>query len=136
MLVLLCKLGINLMSVKNVEEQSAIVEDSISETQVFLDIVTWSTDCPEWQRDALRRLCSKDQLEQDDIDSLLSICKNEQEGSPITTDHIRDPAASDVALSLSKLHNLQNVNALKSGEILTFNSIRQFFSFRSPAIIF
>lgn len=109
------------MSIPSIDAQPAPEEDGSSETQVLSEIVTWSADCPAWQRDALRQLCSKDKLEQDDLDSLLAICKGEQEGSPITTDHIRDPAASNVEVSLSKLHNLQHVNALQPGETLSFN---------------
>ncbi len=99
---------------------NAVQEDESSETQVLSEIVTWSGDCPVWQRDALRRLYSKDKLEQDDLESLLAICKGEQDGNPITADHIRDPAASNVEVSLAKLHNLKHVNALQPGEILTF----------------
>lgn len=99
-----------------------IAEDNgPSEAQVLSEIVTWSADCPAWQRDALRRLCSKDKLEQPELDDLLAICKGAKEGSPITADHIRDPAASNVKVSLSKLHSLQHVNALQPGETLSFN---------------
>ncbi len=103
------------------EVEPAPEENSESEIQVLSEIVIWSADCPAWQRDALRRLCSKEKLEQSDLDELLAICKGEQNGSPITANHIRDPAASTVEVSLSKLHNLQHVNALQSGETLSFN---------------
>ena len=96
-------------------------DNGSSEAQVLSEIVTWSANCPAWQRDALRRLCRKDKLEQSDLDDLLEICKGEKEGNPIATDHIRDPAASNVEVSLSKLHNLQHVNALQPGETLSFN---------------
>lgn len=94
--------------------------DEASETQVLADIVTWSRSCTTWQRDALRRLCSKEKLDQDDLESLMAICKEEQEGDPITSDHIRDPDASSPEVSLHKLHNLKHVNALEPGETLTF----------------
>ncbi len=110
------------MSSEDLPLDPPIAEGSASsEAQVLSEIVTWSADCPAWQRDALRRLCSKDQLGQSDLDDLLEICKGEKEGSPIEADHIRDPAASNVEVSLSKLHNLQNVNALQPGETLSFN---------------
>lgn len=96
------------------------MEDEASETQVLADIVTWSRSCTTWQRDALRRLCSKEKLDQDDLESLMAICKEEQEGDPITSDHIRDPDASSAEVSLTKLHNLKHVNALQPGETLTF----------------
>ena len=60
-------------------------------------------------------------MEQSDLDDLLEICKGEKEGKPIAADHIRDPAASNVEVSLSKLHNLEHVNALQPGKSLSFN---------------
>ncbi len=104
-----------------INAESVPEENIESEIQVLSEIVTWSADCPAWQRDALRRLCSQDKLEQSDQDDLLAICKGEQESCPITADHIRDPAVSNVEVSLSKLHNLQHVNALQPGETLSFN---------------
>lgn len=109
------------MGIENTAVLPPVLEENgSSETQVLSEIVTWSASCPAWQRDALRRLCSKDKLEQDDLDDLLAICKDDLGSTPITADHIRDPAASNVDVSLSKLYNLQHVNALKSGETLTF----------------
>ena len=104
------------MSTSDVEPQA----QPSSEAQVLSEIVTWANSCPMWQRDALRRLCDNERLSQEDLDSLLGICKGEQEGSPITAEHVRDPSASNLEVSLSKLHNLQHVNALQSGETLTF----------------
>lgn len=104
------------MSTSDVEPQT----QPSSEAQALSEIVTWANSCPMWQRDALRRLCDKERLSQEDLDSLLGICKGEQEGRPITAEHVRDPSASNLEVSLSKLHNLQHVNALQSGETLTF----------------
>lgn len=95
-------------------------EDQTPEAKLLSEIVTWSNERPLWQRDALRRLCNADELKQEDIESLLEICKGSKDGAPITADHIRDPSASSSEVSLSKLHNLQSVNALQSGETLTF----------------
>lgn len=95
-------------------------EGPTPEAKLLSEIVTWSNDRPMWQRDALRRLCDADGLKQDDIESLLEICKGAKDGVPITSDHIRDPSASNSEVSLLKLHNLQSVNALQSGETLTF----------------
>ena len=47
-----------------------------SEAEALVDILTWSQGCPEWQRDALRRLCTKDMLDDVDIDELTALCKN------------------------------------------------------------
>lgn len=97
------------------------VETGVStEAKALGEILAWSTDCPEWQRDALRRLCSKDRLQEDDLEELLAICKGTAIGSPLTADHIRDPAATGVEVTLEKLHQLKHVNALQHGEKLTF----------------
>ena len=42
-------------------------EDTGSEAEALADILAWSKDCPEWQRDALRRLCVKGELEDADL---------------------------------------------------------------------
>ena len=94
-----------------------------SEAKALADIVTWSADCPDWQRDALRRLSAREKLDDTDIAALLAICKGERAGTPVTVDHIRDPGASAVEVSLTKLHNLKNVNALQPGETLTFQKV-------------
>lgn len=91
-----------------------------TEAKALGAILEWSNDCPDWQRDALRRLCSKDKLDADDLAELLAICKGEATGAPLTVDHIRDPAATGVEVTLAKLHNLKHVNALQPGETLTF----------------
>ncbi len=86
-------------------------------------IVTWSESCPDWQRDALRRIALNDKLETSDIDELVAICKGAAEGQPITADHIRDPAAGSAAVTLSALHGARHVNAIVPNERLPFNKV-------------
>ena len=43
---------------------------------VLAEILTWSKDRPDWQRDALRRLVLTGELDEADIDSLTEICKS------------------------------------------------------------
>lgn len=96
------------------------IDDVSGEAKALGVILEWSRGCPDWQRDALRRLCNNDRLGSDDLAELLLICKGAANGTPLTVDHIRDPAAAGVEVTLAKLHNLKHVNALQSGEILTF----------------
>lgn len=91
-----------------------------SETEVLSEIVVASEDWPNWQRDALRRLCNMEKLRDVDLDELLAICKGKAEGDPISVKHIRDPAASAIEINLTRLQNLKNVNALQPGETLLF----------------
>lgn len=93
------------------------------ETQALAAIVSWSAECPAWQRDALRRLCEADKRYPDDIEALLTICKSASNGVPLTADHVRDPAAGSAAVTLKQLHSVQHVNALVANERLTFDKI-------------
>jgi ABC-type cobalamin/Fe3+-siderophores transport system ATPase subunit len=100
-------------------------EEVTSEAAAFADIVAWSGACPEWQRDALRRLCLQGELDGPDIDALTAICKG-LDGhvvQPLDTSHVRDPAAAAVAVVLKGVHGVQHVNALAEGEQLTFDKI-------------
>ena len=96
-------------------------DGSTSEAAVFADLLTWSNDCPAWQRDALRRLCTQEKLEPSDHGALLEICKGAAEAHPLTAAHIRAGGASGADVSLTALYALEHVNALAIGERLTFN---------------
>jgi energy-coupling factor transporter ATP-binding protein EcfA2 len=95
-------------------------EDLSTEAAALADILEWSSDIPDWQRDALRRLCVQANLEPADLTSLVAICKGAEHGSPLDATHVRDPAASHAVVSLGALHGLSNVNALAPGERLSF----------------
>lgn len=94
--------------------------DLSNEAAALADILKWSVDLPGWQRDALRRLCSQTKLEPADIAALVAVCKGGNPAAPLDASHIRDPAASHAVVSLAALHGLSNVNALASGERLSF----------------
>lgn len=93
-----------------------------TEAEVLSSIVEWSVSRPVWQQDALRRLCLQENLEQDDIQAFVKICKGEFTSSPLTADHIRDPSASNKKVNLKKVHGVQHVNALAPDQQLTFAS--------------
>lgn len=94
--------------------------DLSNEAAALADIFKWSLDLPAWQRDALRRLCGQTRLEEDDLTTLTAICQSAEQAVPLDVSHIRDPAASHAVVNLGALHGLSNVNALASGERLTF----------------
>lgn len=110
MLTLCCCKGDHLLS------QTA----NTSEAAVLVSLVAWSQECPNWQRDALRRLCTTSILDNDDTGALLAICKGEAIASPLTGDHVRAASASQSVVTLKQLHGTQHVNALAAGERLTF----------------
>jgi len=97
-------------------------ETEESEAQALADILTWSHDCPEWQRDALRRLCTKGELDDDDLDELTELCKGGGKGSvPLAADHRPDPKAAASTVIRRTVDGIENIHALKPGELLTFD---------------
>lgn len=93
-----------------------------SEAIALASIVTWSADCPSWQRDALRRLYAQEKLEAADHDALLAICKGTTSAFvPLDATHVRAATAGSAVITLKALHSLQHVNALADGERLTFD---------------
>ena len=90
--------------------------------QALSDIVAWSQGCPDWQRDALRRLCTKGELDDSDINELTEICKLNGKGAiPLSAAHVTDSEKTDVDVKLKKIHGTENINGLKPGESLTFD---------------
>ena len=104
-----------------IEDQTAVTG---SEAQALADILAWSKDCPGWQRDALRRLCIKGELDDTDLDELMLLCKKKGEGCiELAAEHIPDPEAATTVVNLRAIHGAENVNALKPGQRLTFDKI-------------
>lgn len=95
------------------------------------EILDWSGSRPLWQRDALRRIVLKGELDQSDLAELVLIAK-EQRG--VTESNASPPAAVPLAsshlptsgmaqaVSLSAITDVQNVNALAHGQELSFQS--------------
>ena len=97
-------------------------EETSTEAQTLAAIVAWSVNCPSWQRDALRRLCTSEELSADDIKALLKLCKREtKEFAPLTLEHVRAPENGDAVVALRGIRAVQNVNALAEGERLSFD---------------
>ena len=93
-----------------------------SEAEALKDILAWSNDCPVWQRDALRRLCTRGELDAADLDDLTDLCRSKGKGAvALVAEHIPDPDSTATAVNLRAIHGVANVNALKEGERLTFD---------------
>jgi energy-coupling factor transporter ATP-binding protein EcfA2 len=91
------------------------------ESAAMSSIVTWSADLPAWQRDALRRLCLNEVLDAADVDELTAICKRPKGSSdPLTLNHIRAGNAGSAAVTLKAIRDVENVNALATGQSLSF----------------
>lgn len=62
-----------------------------NEAEALASILTWSSESPEWQQDALRRLVERNALDVTEIDELVAICKGESAAIPLEAVHLRDP---------------------------------------------
>jgi energy-coupling factor transporter ATP-binding protein EcfA2 len=103
--------------------QAAPTPKGNNEADALADIVEWSKGCPAWQRDALRRLCLQDALDDSDITVLAALCKDGAKAVPLAAEHVKDAAAASVAVTLKSLHSVQHVNALAVGESLSFDKV-------------
>ena len=109
---------------KDPKKQTKVSTGSGSnEAAALADIIEWSKGRPAWQRDALRRFCLQDQLEAKDIVELTALCKDGAAATPLGAEHVKDAAATAVAVTLKSLHTVQHVNALAAGENLTFDKV-------------
>jgi hypothetical protein len=96
----------------------------MSETKAQVDglkeILIWSSGCPGWQRDALRRLCLGPDLDAADEAELLEILKGERAAAPLASEHIRQTAKASQNVTLKAIRNVENVNALAKKQTLSF----------------
>jgi hypothetical protein len=97
------------------------VSDSpTTEATVLVSLIKWSEECPDWQRDALRRLCNAPDLDDVDEDELLAICKGDAAGRPLDASHVKAVSAGNPVLTLRHVRDVKHVNALAEDEKLTF----------------
>jgi hypothetical protein len=97
------------------------VEEVLTEKAAFAELIAWSQDRPRWQQDALRRLALNDTLTDQDIDSLVNICRNPKEPSqPLTSAHLLGEKGSDEAIALVRIENPTGINALAVDQKLEF----------------
>ena len=93
---------------------------------VLGEILTWSEDRPEWQRDALRRLVLKGELDDADIEALTEICKSayglacEQDPVPIGREHLPVDGANSGRVNVDSISHRHGVNALAENQSLKF----------------
>ncbi len=91
-----------------------------TEARALQDILAWSEGKPRWQRDALRRLCTRNSLDEKDYEELLAIAKDEIFAEVLEAKHVASLDAVHKTVTLKSIHNTNNVNALKPGEHLSF----------------
>jgi len=94
-----------------------------TEAEALANILAWSADSPNWQKDALRRLATQATLEPAEIDELVSICKGESQAAPLNAEHLRDPSREQGEVYLRQVHGVRHVNALAADQRLTLQRV-------------
>lgn len=96
---------------------------------ILQEIQTWSESLPDWQSDAIFRLFTKQNLEQDDIEDLYALLKSEhgipdpeeRKASRFLADHISATTPKDIRIELLGIKNLIHVNAIANDQRLGFS---------------
>ncbi|MFG0329751.1 MAG: AAA family ATPase [Phycisphaerales bacterium] len=98
----------------------------MAKVNVLKEIIDWSAERPDWQRDALRRLVVHGELETSEIDDLARICKashgltDAAETDPLARDHLPEPESAATPVSLASLTHHAGVNALAQDQTIAF----------------
>lgn len=96
---------------------------------ILQEIQKWTAELPAWQRDAIARLFSKGELDQDDEDDLFALLKAEH-GIPdpkgrvaatLDAAQIAAPQADGKRVQITAARNLKHVNALAENQTLPFS---------------
>ena len=95
---------------------------------ILQDIIEWIEDKPQFWQEAVNRIIRNKNLTEDDIDDLVEICKTEQgvldiEIEDVDLEELKELVASadiEESITLSKICNTKNINALKENEELEF----------------
>lgn len=93
------------------------------------DILAWSLELPQWQRDALRRLLeSGAALSEADLDQLYVLFKHgyglakqeELSALPLAAEHIPTEVKAGQVVVLKAIRDLQHVNRIPSDQSIAF----------------
>ncbi|WP_430408797.1 AAA family ATPase [Kordia sp.] len=96
---------------------------------ILQDIIEWIEDKPQFWQEAVSRIIKNNDLKDEDIDELVNICKSENGISELKFDALGteelkalvESSDSEETVTLSKIYNTENINALKEGEELEFS---------------
>ena len=98
----------------------------MAKINVLNEILKWSLDRPPWQRDALRRLVTKGEIDETDIEQLSNLCKSwyglgdRKKPVPLNANHLPHPGSRKKSVSLESLTHHAGVNALAQDQTVEF----------------
>jgi len=97
---------------------------------VLTDLLEWSAGRPAWQRDALRRIITQENLAEEDVAELLAICLADHGMSdpeipvpapqPLAAEHLPPSENIDERVQLIGIREVEGVNALAAGQQIHF----------------
>jgi hypothetical protein len=95
-------------------------------TEISAEILAWSQDRVDWQRDALRRLLSCGEISQADIEELVQLCKagkglaNPIPATPVSEENLPTKGVDADSTVLISLTHHRGANALATEQTITF----------------
>ncbi|HEY3856694.1 MAG TPA: hypothetical protein VGO67_20095 [Verrucomicrobiae bacterium] len=101
-----------------------------SQISALGEILKWSTNRPDWQRDALRRIIAYGAIAKDDFQELDHLCRVKHGATtpsdpplivkPLDSTHVPQGAGSQTSVNLVSISNLQGVNRLPPNQTISF----------------
>lgn len=101
---------------------------SKKQTSALHEILSWSANRPEWQRDALRRIVEKGHLLKSDVTELERICRAKYQADtsssptiqciPLTQAYLPPAPGAAESVSLVSIGDLKHVNRLPSNQTI------------------
>jgi energy-coupling factor transporter ATP-binding protein EcfA2 len=101
-------------------------------TSVLHEILDWSANRPDWQRDALRRIIVNDDLTEKDKTELEQLCRKKHDihkdktseitSTPLEPSHLPSSSGAESSVSVVSIKEIQNVNRLPQASIINFGS--------------
>ena len=93
-----------------------------TQSKALQDIVIWSANRADWQRDVLRQLIGGTDIEAIDLDRLEALCVGERDDAEYLDEvDIAPQTAGGGAVTISRLCSVQGVNALASDQQMEFS---------------
>lgn len=99
---------------------------------VLNDILDWSVDRPLWQRDALRRIVTKSDVNDHDVEEFLELCLTQRgtvekespapTAEPLSEENVPQSDGGREKVTLLGLSEVHGVNALQPDQELSFGS--------------
>lgn len=96
------------------------------------EVLKWSENLPDWQRDALRRIVSQESVNDADVIELYSICRSKHSvgihngkvvvSQPLVAAHLPPAPGAASSVVLVSIGKFQHVNRLPSDQVLKFGA--------------